>query len=104
MALTSEQLQRAGANPELAKLLARDSRQSNITQNPMFVGLTVTFVAAFLGALGWIVLGLKDTQTDVALLNQGQARLEEGQAHIDKKLDDLAAELANIKDLLIDRN
>ncbi len=52
MALTRDELQRAGATPELAALLVRESRRVDITWNPMAVGL----VLAFLGVMGWLVV------------------------------------------------
>ena len=104
MSVTREELQQAGASPELARILAdRWPRRDNtdLTRNPMAVALLV----AFLGALGWLVLGVTGTQSDVAVLKVGQAKLEQdiadlrqemlagqakleaGQAELESKLD-----------------
>ena len=78
MAVTREELQQAGANPELARLLAdrwprRDS--SDLTRHPMAVALLV----AFLGTLGWLVVSVTD-------LHSGQTRLEEKLGSLDQRM------------------
>ena len=99
MNLTREELQNAGASPELARLLAdRLPRRGpgDLTRNPMAVAVAGIVLAAFLSTLGWLVLGMADTQTDlallkkdVALLREGQAGLEERTTRIEEKLDQL---------------
>lgn len=77
----------------------------------MAVALAGIALAAFLGTLGWLVLGVSDTQTDVKLLQKDVrllqddvALLQEGQARIENKVDGLAAEIAEIKDLIRSQN
>ncbi len=90
MAVTSEQLQRAGASAELSNLLAkefrRESRRDDVTRNPMAVGVTVTFMAAFLSALAWLVLAVTETQTDLARL---EVKIDEGQARLEADIDEI---------------
>lgn len=114
MDVTREELQQAGASPELARILAeRLPRRGtgDLARHPMAVALAGIALAAFLGTLGWLVLGVSDTQTevkllqkDVVLLRDDVALLQEGQARIEKKVDILAAEIAEIKDLIRSQN
>ena len=106
MSVTLEELQDAGASPELARLLAdRLPRRASDdpTRNPMAVALASVALAAFLSALGWLVLTTADTRTevallgkdvahlrtDVALLKEGQAALGDRMIRIEDKLDRL---------------
>ena len=78
MGVTREELQQAGANPELARILAdRWPRRDpgDLTRNPMAVALLV----AFLGALGWQMVSVTD-------LKSGQARLEEKIIGLDQRM------------------
>ncbi len=111
MAVTREELHKAGASPELAGILAHELRRGDLTRNPMAVVLVSAFLATFLGIMGWLVLGVITLQTDVALLKEGQThleegqfRLEEGQFRLEEKVDALAADIAGIKELLGNRN
>ena len=92
MSVTREELQQAGASPELARILAdrwprRDP--SNLTRNPM----AVAFLVAFLGALGWLVLGVTGTQADIAILQSDVAVLKIGQAKLEQDIADLRQEM-----------
>ena len=97
MSVTREELQQAGASPELARILAdRWPRRDpgDLTRNPIAVALFV----AFFGALVWLVVGVAGTQADVAVLKIGQAQLGQdiaelrqemlsGQDRLESKLD-----------------
>ena len=110
MNVTREELQEAGASPELARILAdRLSRHASgdLTRNPMVVSLSGIALAAFLGALGWLVLTTTSTQTDVALLKVGQIALEERMTslegriiRIEEKVDGLEGRMIRIEDKL----
>ncbi len=92
LSVTREELQQAGASPELARILAdRWPRRDNtdLTRNPMAVALLV----AFLGALGWLVLGVTGTQADVAVLQSDVAVLKVGQAKLEQDIADLRQEM-----------
>ena len=93
MALTRDELQGAGATPELAALLVRESRRVDITWNPMAVGL----VLAFLGAMGWLVVSQAGVQADVAVLKRDMAEVREEVAGIKQ-------EIVEIRQLLEGRN
>ena len=79
MSVTREELQEAGASPELARILSdrwprRDA--GDPARHPMAVALAGIVLAAFLSALGWLVLTVADTRTEVALLRKDVALLD----------------------------
>lgn len=109
MNVTPEELQNAGASPELARILAdRWPRRApgDLTRNPMAVALAGIALAAFLSTLGWLVLTTADTRTEVALLRVGlesvgarmtglevrMAALEDRMIRMEGKLDRLLEE------------
>ena len=90
--VTRGELQKAGASPELARILAdRLPRRGSgdPTRNPLVVAVNGIVLAAFLSTLGWLVLATTGTQAGVAVLAKGQAALEERTARIKEKLDGL---------------
>ncbi|MXY32874.1 MAG: MFS transporter [Boseongicola sp. SB0664_bin_43] len=110
MSLTREELQKAGASPELARILAdrlpRRARR-DLTSNPLAVTLAGIAMAAFLSTLGWLVLGITGTQTDVLLLKEDVALLradvtllKEGQDRLEEKVEGLDERTARIEDKL----
>ena len=79
MNVTPEELQNAGASPELARILADrwpHRAPGDLTRNPMAVALAGIALAAFLSTLGWLVLTTADTRTEVALLRVGLESVE----------------------------
>ncbi|MXW85602.1 MAG: hypothetical protein F4151_12350 [Gammaproteobacteria bacterium] len=79
MSLTLEELQKAGASPELARILAdRLPRRTpgDLTRNPMAVTLSGIALAAFLSTLGWLVIGMSDLQSDVVRLDERMSGVE----------------------------
>ena len=104
MSVTREELQEAGASPELARILAeRLPRRapSDPTRNPMVVALAGIALAAFLSTLGWLVLTTADTRTEVALLGVGQAALEERMASLEGRMGDLENRMSGIEGRMI---
>ena len=72
MSVTREELQEAGASPELARLLGDElsrSAPSDLTRNPMVVTLSGVFLAAFLIIVAWLGLGVTGLRTEVAVLD-----------------------------------
>ncbi len=103
MNLTREELQNAGASPELARLLAdRLPRRGtgDLTRNPMAVAVAGIVLAAFLSTLGWLVLSTNGTQTDVALLGKDVAHLRTDVAHLKEGQADLEGRMIRIEDKL----
>ena len=108
MNVTREELQEAGASPELARILAdRLPRRGSgdLTRNPMAVAVAGIVLAAFLSTLGWLVLGITGTQTDVLLLKKDMALLRtdvtllsEGQTRLEEKVDGLDQRTARIEE------
>lgn len=96
MSVTSDELQQAGASPELARILAdqfhrRDS--GDLTCNPMAVALVV----AFLGALGWLVANDFRQSADLTRLDEKIISLRSetlaGQARLGERIDGLEYEM-----------
>ncbi len=116
MSVTREELQEAGASPELARILADrwpGRGPGDLTSSPMAVTLSGVALAAFLSIFAWLALGVTGLQTDmeivkkdvalldtrmsgiesqVTLLREGQATLAERMTRIEEKLDRLLQE------------
>ena len=72
MSVTREELQEAGASPELARILADELSRNvpgDLTRNPMVVTLSGIFLAAFLIIVAWLGLGVTGLRTEVAVLD-----------------------------------
>lgn len=96
MGVTREELQQAGANPELARILAdqwprRDP--GDITRNPMAVALLV----AFLGALGWQMVSVTDLKSGQARLEEKIIGLDQRMFRIEEKVNDLDQRMMQIE-------
>ena len=94
LGVTRDELQEAGASPELARILTdrlprRDS--SDLTRHPM----AAIVLTAFIGTLAWLGVAVTNTQTDVALLQRDVAEIKERQAL-------MGADIAEIKELLLE--
>ena len=99
MFVKREELQEAGASPELARILADELSRSapgDLTRNPMAATLFGICLAALLITIAWLALGVTGIRTEVALLDErvtgieGQvALLREGQASLEDKVDGL---------------
>lgn len=103
MNVTPEELQKAGASPELAQILAdRWPRRASgdLTRNPMAVALAGIALAAFLSTLGWLVLTTADTRTEVALLRVGLDGLEARMTGLEERMDALEDRMIRIEDKL----
>ena len=110
MSVTLEELQKAGASPELARILAdRLPRRApgDPTRNPMVVAVATVAFAAFLSTLGWLVLTTADTGTEVALLGNDIAHLrtdvailKEGQVALEDRMSGLEGRMIRIEDKL----
>ena len=96
MAATYEQLIAVRMSEAQARLLAGELRRER-TRDPMAVAVvaTVTGVSltALFGCLAWLALSVTDLRTEVALFQERQIRME-------KKIDALADEMAEIKALI----
>ncbi len=100
MSVTLEELQKAGASPELARILAdRLPRRAlgDPTRNPMVVAVATVAFTAFLSTLGWLVLTTADTRTEVALLGKGQAALEERMGGLENRMSSLENQMSSLE-------
>ena len=88
MAVTSDELRNAGASAELAAILSRELRRGDLTRHPM----AVVAVGAFLAFLGWLAV----TVTDM----RGEMRAN--QAQTEARIDALAADVSEIRKLLLE--
>ena len=108
MFVKREELQEAGAGPELARTLADELARSapgDLTRNPMAATLSGIFLAALLITIAWLALGVTGIRTKVALIGErvsgikGQvALLKEGQASLEDKVDGLDQRTERIED------
>ncbi len=101
MGVTIEELQEAGASPKLARLLAERQPQrevGDLAKHPMAVTLAGIVLAAFLSALGWLVLGVSGLQTDVALLREGQTGIEERMTGIEERMTGIEGRMTGLED------
>lgn len=104
MSVTREELQEAGASPELARILAdRLPRRvsGDPTRNPMAVALAGIALAAFLSALGWLVVGVSDTWTEVALLGTGLDRVETRMTALEERMTGIEGRMTSLEDRMI---
>ena len=104
MGVTIEELKEAGASPELARILAdRLPRRASgdPTRHPMTVALAGIALAAFLSALGWLVLTVSDTRTEVALLRKDLAGLETRMTGIEGRMTGLEERMTALEDRMI---
>lgn len=110
MRLTLEELQKAGASPELARILAERlprRARGELTSNPLVVTLSGIILAAFLSTLAWLVIGMSDLQADVARLDERMTGIEaqvtllrEGQIALAERMDGIETRMAGIEDKL----
>ena len=104
MSVTREELQEAGASPELARILAdRLPRRAagDPTRHPMAVALAGIALAAFLSALGWLVLTVSDTRTEVALLGTGLDRVETRMTVLEERMTGIEGRMTSLEDRMI---
>lgn len=100
MSLTLEELQKAGASPELARILAdRLPRRArgDLTSNPLVVALSGIFLAGFLSTFAWLALGVTGLQTEVALLDKRVAGIEEQMTRLDERMTSLEDRMTGIE-------
>ena len=107
MSVTTEELQNAGASPELARFLADQwprRAPGDLTRNPMAVALAGIALAAFLSTMGWLGLTATDTRTEVALLSVGfetrMTGLETRMTGLEERMDTLEDRMIRMEDKL----
>ena len=103
MNVSRDELVNAGASPELAKLLVREFRQdehrNDLTRNPM----AVAFVVAFLGIIGCLALSVTDLEKATAGMQANVVSMKEDLTRIEAKVDAQSANIAEIRNLLVNR-
>lgn len=100
MSLTLEELQKAGASPELARILAdRLPRRApgDLSSNPLVVALSGIFLAGFLSTFAWLAHGVTGLQTDVALLDKRVSGIEEQMTRLEDRMTSLEDRMTGIE-------
>ncbi|MDE0696009.1 MAG: hypothetical protein OXH76_09290 [Boseongicola sp.] len=95
MIVTREELQEAGASPELARILADELSRGapgDLARNPMFVTLSGIAAAAFLITVAFLVAGVTGVRTETAVLDARTSGLEVRMAGIEDRPDRLLQE------------